>query len=327
MITSKILGVGDKFPRKVLTNEDLEKIVDTSDEWITQRTGIKKRRITENGETASDLAVVAARDAIEDANLTPKDIDMIVVATVTPDMPFPSTGCVLQDRLGIEDIPAFDLSAGCTGFIYALTVADSFIKSGSVNNILVIGVELLSKITDWEDRGTCVLFGDAAGAVVLGRSDDDNTGILSTYISADGRLGDLLKMPGGGSKMPASHESIDKKLHYLKMEGNDVFKSAVRAMERSALKGLKAANMSADELDWLVPHQANIRIIDFLARRLDMPSEKVVVTIDEYGNTSSASIPTSFCEAIKDGRIKRGDSVLMVAFGAGFTWGSVLLRY
>lgn len=326
MQKSKIKGVGAHFPERVLTNEDLEEIVDTSDEWITKRTGIKKRRISGDDVASSDLAVEASEEAIEDAGINTGDIDLILVATVTPDMPFPSTACIVQKKLGLKNLPAFDVSAGCTGFIYGLHIADSFVRAGKYENILLVGVESLSKITDWEDRSTCVLFGDAAGAVIVSPSDDESN-ILSTYVSADGELGHLLRMPAGGSKTPASQESVDKNLHCVQMEGNDVFKSAVRAMEEAALKGLERGGLSAEELDWLVPHQANIRIIDFLAKRLDLPKEKVVVTIEKYGNTSSASIPTSFHEAIQKGSITKGDNVLMVAFGAGFTWGSVLLQY
>ncbi|MBN2541671.1 ketoacyl-ACP synthase III [bacterium] len=326
LVKSKIEGIGKAIPSRVLTNFDLEKMVDTSDEWIIKRTGIRERRILAEDELCSDLAVKASLSAIENAGLTPADIDLIMVATVTPDMPFPSTACLVQSKIGARDIPAYDFSAGCTGFIYGLIMADNFLKTKYCNHVLLVGVEILSRIVDWEDRSTCVLFGDAAGAVVVGNSNNDS-GVLSTYMSANGSLADLLYMPGGGSKFPATKESVENKLHCLKMEGNEVFKAAVNAMKESALVALDRANIKKEQVDWLIPHQANIRIIDFLRRSLKMPEEKVVVTIDKLGNTSAASVPTAMAVAVEDGRIKEGDLVLLVAFGAGFTWGSVLLRW
>ncbi|MBN1754688.1 ketoacyl-ACP synthase III [bacterium] len=326
MVRSKILGVGMGIPERVLTNFDLEKMVDTSDEWIVQRTGIRERRISDTQTASSDLATVASLQAIESAGLTPQDIDLILVGTVTPDTLFPSTACLLQHKLGARQVPAYDFSAGCTGFIYGLVMAESFLNYGSYQHILVVGVESLSKITDWEDRSTCVLFGDAAGAVVVGKS-EDASGILSTYLGADGSLGNLLYIPAGGSRLPATQRTLDQRQHYLKMEGNEVFKAAVNAMKMSAMQALKKAKMSKEDVDWLIPHQANIRIIDFLAKMLKLPREKVIVTIDKLGNTSAASIPTALAMAVQDGRIKPGHNVLMVAFGAGFTWGSVLVRW
>ncbi len=324
---SAILGTGSFVPDKVLTNFDLEKIVDTSDEWIRTRTGIVERRISDENTPSSELALPAARKALEMANLSPSDIDVIMVATVTPDYLFPSTACILQHKLGLRKIMAYDFSAGCTGFIYGLIQADAMIRAGVAKYVLVVAVEELSKITNWTDRSTCVLFGDGAGAAVVGPAKDDEHGILSTYAASDGSLGELLILPAGGSAMPASEETVKKNLHTLHMAGNEVFKHAVRQMEEAALKALELSGVPMEKLDWLVPHQANIRIIDFVARRLNLPMERVVVTIDKYGNTSASSIPIALDEAVRDGRIKPGQYVVMVAFGAGFTWGSVLVRW
>ena len=323
---TRILGTGSNLPEKVLTNFDLEKIVDTTDEWIRTRSGISERRIAEPEMPSSELALPAAKRAIEDAGLQPEDIDLIIVATVTPDMTFPSTGCLIQNKLGCRQIPAMDISAGCTGFAYGLILGDSVIKSGMAKYVLVIAVEELSKITNWEDRATCVLFGDGAGAAVIGLSEDER-GIIGKYWSADGAVADFLTMPAGGSLMPASKETVEKNLHTLHMAGNDTFKTAVRAMEEASIKGLEDAGISIDELDWLIPHQANIRIISFTAKRLKMPMEKVIVTIDKYGNTSASSVPIALDEARKTGKIKDGDTALLVAFGAGFTWGSTVIRF
>jgi len=314
----------------VLTNLDLEKIVDTTDEWIRTRTGIVERRISDENTPSSELALPAARNALDMAGLKATDLDAIIVATVTPDYVFPSTACLLQHKLGANKIMAYDSSAGCTGFIYVLVQADAMIKAGMAKYVLDVGVEELTKITNWDDRASCVLFGDGAGAVVLGPSvetKNEDAGILATYTASDGSLGDLLIQYGGGSAMPASHKTVDENLHTIYMVGNEVFKHAVRSMEEAALKGLELSGVSMDDLDWLIPHQANIRIIDFLARRLKLPMEKVVVTIDKYGNTSASSIPLALDDAVRDGRIKSGDNVLMVAFGAGFTWGSVVVRW
>ena len=324
---SAILGTGSYVPDKVLTNFDLEKMVDTSDEWIRTRTGIVERRIADENTPSSELALRAAKKALEMAQLSPADLDAILVATVTPDYIFPSTACILQHKLGARRVMAYDFSAGCTGFIYGLIQADSLIKSGFAKYVLVVAVEELSKITDWKDRSTCVLFGDGAGAAVVGPAKDDEHGILSMYAASDGSLGELLILPGGGSAHPTSEETVKQNLHVLKMAGNEVFKHAVRQMEEAALKALELANLDMKELDWLVPHQANIRIIDFVARRLNLPMEQVVVTIDKYGNTSASSIPIALDEAVRDGKIKPDQNVLMVAFGAGFTWGSILMRW
>ena len=321
-----IVGVGSCTPDRVLTNKDLEQIVDTSDEWITTRTGIKERRIADPETPASVLATEAARRAVQDAGLKGEDLDQIIVGTVTGDRPFPSTACLVQDRLGAKRAYGFDISAACSGFLYALSLARTQVATGAADTVLVIGVETLSKIVDWTDRNTCVLFGDAAGAVVL-RSTGEPGGTLSTRLHSDGSLTKLLEMPGGGSLHPASHETVDRKLHYIRMSGNDVFKYAVRAMESVACEALEAAGHKPEELDLLVPHQANYRIIDATARRLGLPMEKVFVNLDRYGNTSSASIPLALDEAKRLGRIKSGDLVELVTFGGGFTWAAAVVRW
>ncbi|UCG91888.1 MAG: ketoacyl-ACP synthase III [candidate division WOR-3 bacterium] len=320
-----ISGIGTYVPDKILTNFDLEKIVDTSDEWIRTRSGIRERRIAADATATSDLAAHAAKKAMKSAGLTPKEIEAIILGTATPDMLFPSTACLVQSKIGAQQIISFDISAGCTGFLYALAIADSFIKNG-FDNVLVIGAESLSKITDFTDRATCVLFGDGAGAAVVKKTNDES-GILSSYFAADGNSWNLLYQPAGGSKIPASHESVENRLHYIKMEGNEVFKLAVRAMAEAAVETLKRANIVRNEVDLLIPHQANIRIIEATAKRLNMPMEKVALNLDKYGNTSAASIPLALEEAVQNGRIKKGDLILMVAFGAGFTWGGVLMRW
>lgn len=322
---SYIAGIGSYVPEKILTNADLEKIVDTSDEWIRTRSGIRERRIADDGVATSDLAAIAAQRAIKSAGITPQDIEAIIVGTATPDMPFPSTACLVQSKIGARKIISFDVSAGCTGFLYALSVADSYIKSG-YDNILVIGADILTKITDYTDRSTCVLFGDGAGAVIVKKTTDDST-ILSSYFAADGASWKLLHQPGGGSRIPASHESVDKKLHCIKMEGNEVFKLAVRAMAEASTETLKKANIPPEKVNLLIPHQANIRIIEATAKRLNMPMSKVYINLDKYGNTSTASIPIALDEAVQNGKIKKGGLLLMVAFGAGFTWGGVLVRW
>ncbi len=322
---SYIAGVGSYLPEKVLTNFDLEKIVETSDEWIRQRTGIRERRIAEKNVATSDLATFAAKRALDSAKMTPKVIEAIIVATATPDMLFPSTACLVQTKIGARQVLAFDVAAGCSGFVYGLTIADSLIKSG-LNNILVIGAEELSKITDYTDRGTCVLLADGAGAVVV-KNQNQSGEIISTYLAANGADWKLLQQPAGGSRMPTTHETVDKRLHYLKMEGNEVYKLAVRAMAEAALETLKKANISSEKIDLLIPHQANIRIIEATAKRLNLPMDKVYLNIDKYGNTSAASIPIALDEALQCGRIKKGDVILLVAFGAGFTWGGVLLKW
>jgi len=327
MLRTRILGTGSNLPEKILTNADLEKMVDTSDEWIVTRSGIRERRVVDEDIPSSELALPAARQAIDGAGLSPEDIDAILVATVTPDMAFPSTACLLQNKLGCRQVPGFDFSAGCTGFIYGLILADSLIKTGSAKHILVVAVEELTKIVNWEDRSTCVLFGDGAGAAVVGPSENDDVGIVGKYWSGDGSVADYLKLPAGGSLMPPSQKTLDEKLHTLHMLGNETFKTAVRAMEEASVEGLKNANIDVEDLDWLIPHQANIRIIEFTAKRLKMPMDRVIITIDKYGNTSASSVPIALDEALKSGKIKHGDDVLLVAFGAGFTWGSNVIRF
>lgn len=324
-IPAMILGTGRAVPDKILTNHDLEKIVDTSDQWIKERSGIERRHILEDGKTNSDLASLASQRALEDAGVKPEELDFIIVATITPDYTFPSTAAQIQAKIGAVNAAAFDISAACSGFIYGLSIADSLIKAELANRVLVIGSEMLSRITDWEDRSTCVLFGDGSGAAVLGPA-EGNRGILSSYIKSDGKLGNLLIMPGGGATHPATHETVDKRMHYIKMEGREVFKHAVRAMRDAALHALDLAGITSEELDLLIPHQANVRIIDAIASRLKLPDEKVYINIQEYGNTSAASIPLALDEARRTGKLKQGDLCLLVAFGGGFTWGSALIR-
>jgi len=324
--SSMITGLGYAVPEKVLTNFDLEKMVDTSDEWIRTRTGMSERHIADENTASSDLSTQAATIALAEAKLKPKQLDMIIVATVTPDTLFPATACYVQKNLGAVNAAAFDINAACSGFIYGLTMADAFIRSGFYKNILVIGAEILTKITDWTDRATCVLFGDGAGAAVV-QPANGGSEILKTFIKSDGRLTDLLILPAGGSRIPATHESVDKRLHYLRMEGQEVFKYAVKAMGDAAIETLKSAGVSSDELALLIPHQANIRIIQATARRIKLPMEKVMVNVDRYGNTSAASIPIALTESIQQGRLKRGDYCLLVSFGGGFTMGAVLFKY
>jgi 3-oxoacyl-[acyl-carrier-protein] synthase-3 len=316
------MGTGGCLPEKVLSNHDLEKMVDTSDQWIVERTGIKKRHIAAENETTCDLAEVAARQAIDAAGINTAEIDLIIVATTTPDRVFPSTACLLQQRLDIHGCAAFDIQAVCTGFVYALGVADKFIRSGSHRCALVIGAETLSRIIDWTDRGTCILFGDGAGAVVLSASEEP--GILSTHLHADGAYKDLLSTTGGVSEGFAN--DIDGSVH-ITMQGNEVFKMAVNTLGRIVDETLAANGMQKSDIDWLVPHQANIRIINATAKKLKMSMDHVVVTVQEHGNTSAASIPMALNEAVRDGRIKRGETLMLEAFGGGFTWGSALLKY
>ena len=323
---SMIAGIGVAVPRKIITNYDLEKIVDTSDHWIVTRTGIKQRRVLEKGRSNVDLSEQAAREALDRAGLKPEQLEMILVGTITPDYPFPATACLLQARLGASKALAFDLSAGCTGFVYALTVADQFIRSGACQNALVIGVEVLSRIVDWEDRSTCVLFGDGAGAAVVTRT-NSGRGILSFDLGSDGRGAELLMIPGGGSSFPTSRETVDRKLHYVKMNGNEIFKFAVRVVEENTLNLLKKAGFTPADLDFLFLHQANLRIIESARKRLKIPPERVPVNIDRYGNTSSAAIPLLIKEEMDAGRLLPGSLVAMVAFGAGLTWGGVLATW
>lgn len=321
-----IIGIGSCVPEKVLTNFDLEKIVDTTDEWIVTRSGIRARRIVNEGVAASDLATEAARRALESASLKPEELDLIICATITGDMPFPATSCLIQDRLGAKNAGAFDLQAGCSGWVYALSVATQFILTGVYERVLVVGVDILTSVTDWTDRSTCVLFGDAAGAAVIGPTSSDN-GILSVHLGADGSGGDLLKIDAGGSRMPASEETVRQRLHYIKMNGREVFKFAVRIMSEASMKALDACGLTTNDVDLFVPHQANIRIIEAAAERLNIPSEKVFVNVQNYGNTSAASIPLALDEAYRFGRIKPGNVVVVVGFGAGLTWASSVLKW
>lgn len=325
--TCAIAGTGSYVPPRILTNRDLERMVETSDEWITSRTGIKERRIADSTMAASDLALEAARRALDAARMTADQLDLIIVGTVTPDRLFPSCSCTLQSKLQARNAAAFDLSAACSGFIYSLNVARSMIAAGTATNVLVVGVEVLSRITDYTDRSTCVLFGDAAGAVVLTPSDDPRRGLLAVAVGADGDMGELLYMPAGGSRLPATHETVERHLHTLHMAGNEVFKIAVRGMETIARQAMSKAGVDISEVDLLIPHQANLRIIDATARRLEVPMEKVLVNIHRYGNTSSASIPVGLDEAARGGRITPGRAVVMVAFGGGITWGAAVVRW
>jgi len=323
---SKITGTGSFAPSKILTNYDLEKMVDTSDEWIITRTGIKERRIAEDGTGPSDLSLEASRIALKEANLEPDQIDLILLGTVTPDYLLPSTACILQDKLKAKNAAVLDIVAACSGFIYGLSIASAFIGMGQYRNVLVIGVETLSKITNWEDRNTCVLFGDGAGAAVVSATTEER-GILGTFLSGDGSLANLLHVPVGGAKVPLTRENFDLKQHYISMQGNEVFKSAVRAMEGAAKQIIQKVGLSSEEIDLLIPHQANIRIIEALAKRLKVPMDKVYVNIDRYGNTSAASVPIALDEARKKGVIKEGSKTVLVAFGAGFTWGSAVIKW
>ncbi|QEK12019.1 ketoacyl-ACP synthase III [Crassaminicella thermophila] len=321
-----ILGTGSYLPEKVLTNHDLEKIVDTSDEWIVKRTGIKERRIADENTATSDLATKAALKALENAGVSAKEIDLIIVGTVTPDMVFPSTACIVQKNIGAEGAAAFDLEAGCSGFLYSLTVAQQFIATGMYEKVLVIGAETLSKIIDWTDRGTCILFGDGAGAVVLGPT-EDGMGILSASMGADGEGGKFLKVPAGGSRMPASIKTVEERLHSIRMDGSEVFKFAVRAMNKASLGALELSGYGIEDIDYLVPHQANTRIINSAAKKLKLDNEKVHINLDKVGNMSAASIPVALDEAVRLGKIKKGDLVVMVGFGAGLTWGASVIKW
>jgi 3-oxoacyl-[acyl-carrier-protein] synthase-3 len=321
-----ILGTGSALPEKILTNFDLEKMVDTNNDWIVSRTGIKERRIADDETAVSDLAYEAALKAMESADITAEQLDLIIVATVTPDMAFPSTACILQDRLGAKNAAAFDLEAACSGFLYGITVGQQFIATGMYKKVLVIGAETLSKITDFTDRGTCVLFGDGAGAVILGEV-EEGYGILSTDLGAKGEGGKYLTLPAGGSRRPASIETVENREHFIKMGGGEVFKFAVRIMGQGAAAVVEKAGLQIEDVDYLVPHQANIRIIEAAAKRLKLPMEKVKVNLDRYGNMSAASIPVALDEAIKEGKVNKGDHVVLVGFGGGLTWGAALIRW
>ena len=322
-----MVGTGSQVPERILTNADLEKIVDTSDQWITERTGMKERHIAAPGEAASDLAIVACEKALAEAKVKPDELDLIIVGTVTGDMPFPSTACILQQRLGAPHAAAFDLSAGCTGFIYALGVTQQFVATGAFRTALVVGVEMMSKITDWTDRSTCVLFGDGAGAAVLKASEEPHTGILGTYLAANGEGGPHLYMPAGGSRQPATIETVQQRLHTCKMNGNAIFKVAVRSMADSVTHLLHQTGLKLDDVSLLIPHQANLRIIEATTKLLKFPSERVFVNIAKYGNTSSATTIIALDEARRAGLVHPGDVVMLVAFGAGLTWGGVAIRF
>lgn len=327
MVNARITGTGSALPGKILTNAELATLVDTSDEWITTRTGIKERRIAAEGEYTSTFAAEAARRAMEMAGVQPEEIDLIILGTVTPDFPFPSTACIVQDQLGASNATVFDISAACSGFIFGLSIAEKYIRSGAARKVLVIGAEVLSRIVDWQDRNTCVLFGDGAGAVVLEASDGDHS-LLSTHTFSNGAHWNLLYQPGSGSRNPATNSrTIDEKLIYLTMAGNDVFKHAVRAMEEAAVKALDANGLSSSDISLLIPHQANQRIIDATAKRLGLGTDRVFINLQRYGNTSSASIPIALDEANRQGVLKPGNKLLLAAFGGGFTYGSALFKW
>jgi 3-oxoacyl-[acyl-carrier-protein] synthase-3 len=323
---SRILGTGAYAPDRILSNLDLERLVDTSDAWITERTGIKERRVAADDQASSDMALVAAQRALEAAGLTAKDLDMIIVGTVTPDLPMPACASILQQKLGAGPIPSFDISAACAGFIYAMSIADQFIRSGAQKHVLIVGVELLSRILNWKDRTTCVLFGDGAGAAVLGPAADDGAGILSTKLYTDSSLVGSLCIPAGGSKERLTPEALGAQRDKVHMAGQDIFKVAVKNLTSASRSALEQANLPSSAVRWVVPHQANLRIIAQVAQRLDIPLERFVLNIEKYGNTSSASIPIALDEALRDGRIDKGDTVLMCALGAGISWGSALVR-
>ena len=326
-LRSKITGTGSYVPKKVISNHDFEKKLDTSDEWITERTGIKKRRIAGKKETNSDLCLEASKNALEAAGLKAKDLDMIIVATMSGDMPMPSTAAFLQSKLGAKKIAAFDINAACSGFLYGLSVADSFIRTGAAKKLLLVGSEMNSRFLDWEDRSTCVLFGDGAGAVILEPTRSKTRGILSTSLYSDGDMWDYICVPGGGSKHPASAKTIKDKKHYIKMRGNETFKIAVRTLETLVINTLKENNIKPSQLSMLIPHQANLRIISATAKRLKLPMDKVALNLDKYGNTSSASIPIALDEVVREKKIKKDDYILLEAFGGGLTWASALIKW
>ena len=323
---SAVLGIGSELPSKIVTNHDLEKMVDTSDEWITVRTGIRERRVLEDGKGNADMAFQAARRALADARMDAKDLDAIIMGTVTPDYPFPSSACVLEDMLGARNVFSFDVGAACSGFLNALAVADSFIRGGKIDNALVVGSDALSRLLNWEDRSTCILFGDGAGAVVL-RATENGSGVLSTKLRTDGSYVKTLYVPAGGSLKPATPDTVRRNEHTITMNGKEVFKIAVRSMEEISRQALAEAGVEISQVSLVVPHQANRRIIVALAERLGVPMEKVVVNVEKYGNTSAASIPVALDEAKRQGRIKPGDVVLLNAFGGGFSWGAAVVKF
>ncbi len=323
-----IAGVGAYTPEQVLTNADLEKLVNTTDEWIVSRSGIHERHIAGEKVATSDLSVEAARRALAAAGVAAAAVDMIIVATVTPDMPFPNTACLVQRKIGAVNATCFDLEAACTGFLFAMETARQYIRTGAIRTALIIGAEKLSSVTDWQDRATCVLFGDGAGAVVLQAGAADGArGIVNTVTGSDGSLADLLQIPAGGSRLPASHATVDGRLHYMKMNGREVFKHAVRSMSDAVLRVLAGAGLTLADVDIIVPHQANLRIIHAISDKLGVPLEKFFVNLDRYGNMSAASIPVALEEAVRTGRVHSGQTVVMVAFGGGFTWGATVLEW
>ncbi len=325
---ASLKSIGGYAPSRILSNLDLEKMVETSDEWIEKRTGIKERRIASAEEATSDLGVKAAEKAIERAGISKEEIDLIICATLSPDyFCMPSTACVIAGKLGINDVMAFDISAACSGFVYMLSMAKAFIESGAKKNILLIGAEKISGLVDYTDRGTCILFGDGAGAAIIGATEDKNEAILDIHASADGRYGDLLITPGCGSKYPCSQETLDNKLNYIKMQGNDVYKVAVKTLTNDVIDILEKNNITAAQIDHFIPHQANMRIIEAVRAKLDFPIEKTILTVAKYGNTSAASIPMAINDAYEEGRIKKGDLMLLDTFGGGFTWASGLVRF
>lgn len=321
-----IVGLGTYLPAESITNADLEKIIDTSDEWIRTRTGISERRRAANNEASSDMGIKAAEKALENAGIKPEEVDLIIVPTITPDMIFPSTACIIQDKIGAVNAAAFDISAGCTGFIYALSVANQYVVSGAYDTVLVVATEALTRFLNWEDRNTCVLFGDGAGAVVI-KPVPEGEGFLSFDLGSDGSGSDLLGIKAGGSRLPVTEKVLSNKENYIHMAGNEVFKFAVKILGEAAIEALDKAGLSKEDVDLLVPHQANTRIIEAAARRLGLPQEKVVINLDKYGNMSSASIPVALEEATNKGLLKKGDLIVLVGFGAGLTWGACVMKW
>ena len=325
---SRVAGTGSYLPERRLSNHDLEKMVDTNDQWIRERTGIRWRRMADDGVCTSDLALEAAKRALDAAALKPTDIDMILVATVSPDQPMPNTACVLQRKLGARDCMAVDISAACTGFVYGFSIADQFIRSGTYQNILVVGAEVLHRYVNYKDRETCILFGDGAGAAIISRAtEDQDAKVYSVHLHADGKISDLFELPAGGSAHPFSPEVLEKGLQFVRMKGREIFKHAVRTMAQSCDEALAANQMTTDDVSWIIPHQANLRIIEAVAKHAEVPMSKVVVELEDTGNTSAATVIIALDRAIRDGRIQRGQNVLLTAFGAGITSGSLLMRY
>ncbi len=325
-LRAAITGIGAAVPEKVMTNSDFERFLDTSDEWITKRTGIKERRLASDGETTVTLATAAARQALSDAGVDPKQLDLIICATISPDMIFPASGCFIQEALGTGDVPAFDISAACSGFLYGLTVGAQFIETGMYRRVLVIGADVLTRFADFEDRSSCILFGDGAGAVVLEPTNEDNRGVLYNVMHADGKGWDYIHIPAGGARTPTTHETVDQKLHYVKMRGRDVYKFAVEKMQWLLGHCMEKCALTVDDIDMVIPHQVNIRILKSAAAKFNFPMEKVYVNIDRYGNTSGASIPLALEEARREGKISSGSMLLLVAFGAGLTWAGSVVR-